>query len=103
MAMIRLGISEDCLGTYARKLEVPRRTEDADELRTAMESVLTEPKIRALADLKLRIAEVLWGEAPQDWAGFLAFAARAGVQRSKRYEAASRWGRRNGVVPEIEK
>lgn len=90
-AMRDAGIADDCLGTFARS--APRATA-GDGLRAAMEAVLTDRKIRALADLKIRMAEVLWGDAPADWAGFVAFAERAGVSRSKRYEAAARWGRR---------
>lgn len=95
-AMVRAGISEDCLGSYGRGRAGPVSPEA--QLRSAMESVLADPKIRALADLKLRMAEVLWGEAPADFREFIAFAGRAGVQRSKRYEAASRWGRRTAAV-----
>lgn len=91
-AMFSDGIPDDCLGTYARRAPVPRDI-GAGELRAAMESVLADGTIRALADLKLRMAEVLWGEAPADWDAFVAFAERAGVSRSKRYEAAARWGR----------
>lgn len=93
-AMVRAGIADDCLGAYARKGPAAREADGpADELRAAMALVLADGKIRALADLKLRVAEVLWGEAPGDWEGFVAFAERAGVSRSKRYEAAARWGR----------
>ena len=94
-AMLRAGVSAECLGTYARKAAATRAPGDADSdaLRNAMAAVLADDKIRALADLKLRMAEVLWGEAPGDWEGFVAFAERAGVSRSKRYEAAARWGR----------
>ena len=91
-AMLGAGVPADCLGAYARKTAATR-DDPAGNLRTAMAAVLADDKIRALADLKLRMAEVLWGEAPSDWDGFVAFAERAGVSRSKRYEAAARWGR----------
>ena len=90
--MLRAGVPADCLGVYARKTAATR-DDPASDLRTAMAAVLADGGIRALADLKLRMAEVLWGEAPADWDGFVAFAERAGVSRSKRYEAAARWGR----------
>lgn len=90
--MARAGVPADCLGTYARKGPVSVEGE-ADGLRAAMAAVLADNEIRALADLKLRMAEVLWGEAPADWEGFVAFAERAGISRSKRYDAAARWGR----------
>ena len=90
--MLGAGVPADCLGAYARKTAATR-DDPAGNLRTAMAAVLADDKIRALADLKLRMAEVLWGEAPSDWDGFVAFAERAGVSRSKRYEAAARWGR----------
>ena len=90
--MIADGIPESCLGSYARTRLPPAGP--AAALRAAMQQVLADPKIRALADLKLRMQEVIDGRpAPADWSGFLAFAERAGVQRSKRYEAAARWGR----------
>ena len=92
-AMVRAGVPADCLGTYARKSAAREAAGDGDTLRDAMAAVLADDKIRALADLKLRMAEVIWGEAPGDWEGFVAFAERAGVSRSKRYEAAARWGR----------
>ena len=92
-AMLKAGISADCLGIYKRNTHRERDGEAA-RVRAEMAAILADPKIRALADLKLRMAEVVWGEAPPDWTGFLAFAERAGVQRSKRYEAAYRWGRR---------
>jgi len=91
-AMARDGVADDCLGSYARKPAATRAVAP-DDLRTAMAAVLADDSIRALADLKLRMAEVLWGEAPADWEGFVAFAERAGVSRSKRYDAAARWGR----------
>jgi len=65
----------------------------ADELRDAITAILADQTIRALGDLRLKVAETLWGDAPQDWDGFIAFAERAGVSRSARYEAAGRWGR----------
>lgn len=66
----------------------------ADDLCAAVTAIITDPKIRALADLKIRLAEVIWNESvPDDWAGFLAFAERAGVARRGRYDAAARWGR----------
>ena len=69
-----------------------------------MLEVLADPKVRALADLKIRMLEVIDGTgAPADWDGFIAFAARAGVSQSKRYEAAARWGRSaTEVVPDPE-
>lgn len=91
-AMERAGIPESCLGTYARDGVAPKDA-PSSELRDAMAAVLADDGIRALADLKIRMAEVLWGDAPSDWDGFVAFAERAGVSRSKRYEAAARWGR----------
>lgn len=89
--MVRAGVSDACLGGYARK---PLAMRTDSDLRDSMAAVLADREIRALADLKLRMAEVLWGDAPADWDGFVAFAERAGVSRSKRYEAAARWGRR---------
>jgi predicted GIY-YIG superfamily endonuclease len=65
----------------------------ADDLRVAMAALLADRDVRALADMRIRMAELLWGDAPDDWAGFIAFATQAGVSRSKRYEAAGRWGR----------
>jgi hypothetical protein len=102
--MISDGISEDCLGWYKRNTAKPAQRDPADALRAAMLAVLADPKVRAPADLKLRMLEVIEGRsAPADWDGFIAFAARAGVQRSKRYEAAARWGRSaTEVVPEPE-
>jgi hypothetical protein len=103
--MISDGISEDCLGSYKRTAAKPPLSDPAAKLRTAMLDVLADGKIRALADLKLRMLEAIEGTpAPADWDGFVAFAERAGVSRSKRYEAAARWGRSaTGVVPEPEK
>jgi hypothetical protein len=93
-AMLRAGVPGDCLGTFARNRPAAREHDgEAAGLRAAMTLVLADDKIRALADLKLRMAEVLWGDAPADWDGFVAFAERAGVSRSKRYDAAARWGR----------
>jgi hypothetical protein len=91
-------ISSMCLGTYgrnrpARPAEPAAAQQELSALRDAIDAVLSDSKIRAPADLRLRIAECLWGEAPGDWDAFLAFAERAGVQRSKRYEAAAAWGR----------
>lgn len=99
--MLSDGISEDCLGTYKRNAAKPVAREPADVLRAAMLEVLADPKIRALADLKIRMLEVVEGRAaPADWDGFIAFAARAGVSQSKRYDAAARWGRSaTEVVP----
>lgn len=91
-AMIRAGIPDGCLGTYARRAAAAAGLA-GDELRAAMQALLDED-IRAVADWRLRIAELLYGEAPKDWDGFIAFAERARVSRSKRYEAAARWGRR---------
>jgi hypothetical protein len=94
--MLDDGIPDGCLGGYKRKELDARLAATGDGtggLRAAMAAVLRDDSIRALADLKLRMAEVLWGDAPEDWDGFVAFAERAGVSRSKRYEAAARWGR----------
>ena len=91
-AMLDDGIPDACLGNYKRK-DLAAKGDGNARLRAAMAAVLRDDSIRALADLKLRMAEVLWGDAPEDWEGFVAFAERAGVSRSKRYEAAARWGR----------
>lgn len=95
-AMERAGVQPDCLGTYARKPRTERPAEtEADQLRAALAAILADDKIRALADLKLKVAELAWGQVvPADWTEFLAFAERAGVGRRQRYEAAERWGRR---------
>lgn len=102
LVMLSDGIPEDCLGSYARTS--PRNTpaDPAAALRAAMLEVLADDKIRALADLKIRMLEAIEGRpAPGEWAGFIAFTERAGVQRSKRYIAAVRWGRSaTEVVPE---
>jgi hypothetical protein len=103
--MISDGIDEHCLGSYKRNAAKPAPRDPDAALRSAMLAVMTDPKVRALADLKLRMLEAIEGKlAPADWDGFIAFAARAGVQRSKRYEAAARWGRSaTEVVPDPEK
>jgi hypothetical protein len=91
--MVAAGVSEDCLGGWKRKAAQPSPGGEAAVLRGALREVLADAKVRAMADLRLRVQEVIEGEAvPGDWAGFLAFAERAGVQRSQRYEAAARWG-----------
>jgi hypothetical protein len=102
--MISDGISEDCLGSWKRNAAKPVPRDPAEVLRAAMLDVLADGKIRALADLKLRMLEVIGGSpAPADWDGFIAFAARAGVSQSKRYDAAARWGRSaTEVVPDPE-
>jgi hypothetical protein len=103
--MLSDGIPEDCLGSYARKRRDTGPPADPTAvLRSQMLAVLADNKIRALADLKLQMLEVIEGRsAPADWSGFLAFAERAGVPRSKRYDAAARWGRSaTAVVPESE-
>jgi hypothetical protein len=93
--MARAGVGEDCLGSYQRRAAQMSPSGEAAVLREALREILADPKVRAMADLKLRVQEVIEGEpAPADWAGFLAFAERAGVQRSRRYESAARWGRR---------
>ena len=52
-------------------------------MREALRSVLADTSIRALADLKVRMLEVIEGDAPEDWADFLAFAARATVTEAQ--------------------
>lgn len=103
--MLNDGIDPACLGTYKQRNGLSASPDPAGVLRAAMREVLADPKVRALADLKLRMAEVIEGEpAPAGWDEFLAFAERAGVRRSKRYAAAARWGRSaTAVVPESEK
>lgn len=102
--MLSDGTDPDCLGAYKRKDATPAPRDEAAVLRSQMLAVLADGKIRALADLKIRMLEVIDGrEAPADWAGFVAFAARAGVSQSKRYDAAARWGRSaTEVVPDPE-
>lgn len=107
VVMLADGIPEDCLGSYSRKRANAEPSADpATALRSAMEDVLADDKIRALADLKIRMLEVIEGRpAPADWDGFMAFQKRAGVQQSKRYPAAARWGRgryATAVVPDPE-
>ena len=92
-AMVGLGIPADCLGTYGRKRAAAPADHDAAELRAQVERILADREVRSPSELRLRMAEVAWGSAPVDWRGFVAFAERAGVSRSKRYEAAARWGR----------
>jgi hypothetical protein len=104
--MLKDGIDPGCLGTWKQRSDRPASPADpAAVLRAAMRDVLADDKIRALSDIKLRMLEVIEGKpAPADWSGFLAFAERAGVPRSKRYEAAARWGRcATAIVPESEK
>jgi hypothetical protein len=94
-AMLADGIDPDCLGSYKKRgarQAVPANP--ADMLKAALLRVLSDTKIRALADLKIKVLEIVDEKpAPEDCDGFVAFAARAGVSRSKRYEAAERWGR----------
>lgn len=92
-AMIADGISEDCLGHWKRDSPQPRASE-ADKLRASLLEVLAAPDIGSLSELRLRVLQVVEGDAPEDWRGFLDFAERAGVPRSKRYDAAARWGRK---------
>lgn len=93
-AMLTDGIDTDCLGSYKRTSAASSPADPATVLRAAMREVLADDKIRALADLKLRMLEAIEGKpAPGDWDGFVAFAERAGVSRSKRYDTAARWGR----------
>jgi len=102
LVMLADGISEDCLGSYKRNAVRNAPADPAAVLRSDMLEVLADGKIRALADLRLRMLEVIEGKpAPADWGGFVAFAERAGVSRSKRYSAAERWGRSaTEVVPD---
>jgi hypothetical protein len=94
LVMLADGISDDCLGSYKRGAGRPSPADPAAVLRSSMLEVLADPKLRPPADLRLRMLEVIEGKpAPADWAAFVAFAERAGVSRSKRYEAAKRWGR----------
>lgn len=95
-ALARLGISDECLGTYGRD-----RRAAPDDLNAGMaariEDIITDPKLRAVADLRIRLAELLWGEAPADYREFISFAMRAGVSRSKAYDTAARRGRRSAT------
>ena len=96
-AVLALGISADCLGGYAARPSTPdapdARLAAALDRLAAVEKVLARTDLRAPADLRIAIAEALDGkDAPTGWGEFLAFAERAGVQQSKRYEAAARWG-----------
>ncbi len=104
VVMLNDGIDPACLGTWKQNStsKQAQPPSEATVLRSAMLAVLADDKIRALADLKLRMLEAIDGKpAPTDWSGFVAFAERAGVQRSKRYDAAARWGRSaTEVVPE---
>jgi predicted GIY-YIG superfamily endonuclease len=70
-----------------------------DDIRVAMTAVLADPTIRATADLRIRVAEVLWGPVPTEFSAFVAFAQRAGASRSKSYEAAARWNREKPEPP----
>jgi hypothetical protein len=99
MVMLADGIPETCLGSYASRstrtsTRPPAPPDPAAVLREAMLEVLADPALGTAADLRIRMLEVAGGEsAPEDWPGFVAFAGRAGVSRSKRSEAAARWGR----------
>ncbi len=94
-AMLAAGVSDDCLGAYKRGFARQPAVTEADRLRSALAGILADDEIRAPADLRLKVAEIAFGqEVPADWAEFLAFAERAGVGRRQRYEAAERWGRR---------
>lgn len=108
--MLAKGASPDCLGAYGKTSSngssgSPGKPPDETAvLRAAMREVLSDPKLRALADIKIRMLEVIEGRsAPGDWDGFIDFAKRAGVQRSKRYDAAERWGRSATAVVEESK
>lgn len=97
--MLADGISEDCLGGYLGWLRrtaprEPREDDEAARVKNAMRSLLAAPRVGSLSEMRLRMLELIEGKAPEDWAGFLKFAERAGVPRSKRYDAAARWGRR---------
>ena len=104
-AMLKDGVRADCLGSYKRSVDRAAPADPAAVLRSGMLEVLADEKIRALADLKLRMLEVIDSRpAPGDWESFVAFAERAGVSRSKRYDAAARWGRSaTRVVPDPER
>jgi hypothetical protein len=96
-ALVGLGIATGCLGTYGR--EKPAGTPDGltASLAARIEDIITDPKLRTISDLRIRVAEVLWGEAPSGYREFVRFAVRAGVSRSKAYDTAARWGRRSAT------
>jgi hypothetical protein len=105
-ALIQLGIREECLGTYGRprrladrngRFDLAAHAVDALSMVEEIKVILADPKLRTPADLRLRIAEVVWGDAPEDFQGFVAFAERAGISKSKAYTTAARWGRRSAT------
>ncbi len=93
-AMLADGISEDCLGWYPPGRRQPQPVTEADRLRRDLRDVLAADDIVSMSELRLRVLQAIERKAPEDWRGFLDFAERAGVPRSKRYDAADRWGRR---------
>jgi len=93
-ALRQLGVSDDCLGLYGRPKLAPS---DAGGLREALGVVLTNPKLRDPAELRMAVATAIWGDAPADYREFLEFARRAGISRSRAYATAARWGRRSAT------
>ncbi len=91
--MLASGITSECLGSYKRNGGQRSPADPIAVLRATMMDVLADPKLRTPADLRLRMLEAIEGPAPADWPGFVAFAERAGVAKSGRYEVAARWGR----------
>jgi hypothetical protein len=99
VALLRLGISAACLGTYDgdNAKEIPADVARAMDL--VISDILATPGLK-LQDVRLALAEAQGRKIPDDdYTEFVKFAKGVGLAHQQAYEAARRWVRRPSDCP----
>lgn len=97
-ALLRLGISRDCLGAYDGPVQHDIQPETARRMDMAIRDILAVPGLKP-ADIRIMLAEAQGAKVPDDYTGFVKFARQAGIGHQQAYEAARRWVGRPSDCP----
>lgn len=91
-ALLGLGVSPGCLGTYAASARASTDPNMAARLDAVTADILAAPHLKP-SDMRILIAEARGQKPPAEFRAFVRWAVEIGVGRTQAYEAAGRWCR----------
>ena len=98
-ALIKLGITADCLGNYNGGAQKEISPEAARRMNLVISDILAAPHLKP-SDMRIALAEAQGRVIPEEYAAFVKFAKGIGIGHQQAYEAARRWlGRPSGSLP----
>jgi hypothetical protein len=91
-ALLGLGITPSCLGSYGISPKAGTDPAMAARLDAATTDILAAPHLKP-SDIRILLAEARGQKVPEDYRQFVRWAMELGISRTRAYEAAARWCR----------